>query len=295
MHKTDLEQAKIDRKYLEDNFGVKMISIKNGQPCQVVDSQDRAFLYGDGFFTTIKVIKGQPQLWPRHIERLIECAEQLAFDLDIEEVDAQVNHFLSQYPKFSGALKIIVSRGEGQRGYMPPEQKADIYLHGFPGAIPTAHISQQLIKSPIHSGVLLLTLGHTMPALVGLKTLNRLEQVLLRHELASTPWDEALVADIHGNIVEGVASNCFLYMHEKWYTPILDQAGIAGVMRAEILDKMLTHDIAHSVVNVPKAAIKHIEAMFFCNALTGIVPVKTLLDRPLEVAPVQSLIDQFGW
>ncbi len=272
-----------------------MISIKNGQPCHAIDCQDRAFLYGDGFFTTIKVTQGQPRLWQRHIERLIECAEQLTFDIDIEEIEAQVNDFLAEYIEFSGALKIIVSRGLGQRGYMPPEQKADVYLHGFPHDEQQAEASNDAEKQAqaIDSGLLQLTLGHTMPALVGLKTLNRLEQVLLRHELASTPWAEALVTDLQGNIVEGVASNCFFYMDEKWHTPILDQAGIAGVMRAEILEKMLTHDIAHSVVNVPKAAIEHIEAMFFCNALIGILPVKTLLDRPLELAPVQQLIDQF--
>ena len=62
-----------------------MISIKNGKPCHLVDTQDRAFLYGDGFFTTVKITLGEPHLWQRHIDRLIDCAEKLAFDVDIEE------------------------------------------------------------------------------------------------------------------------------------------------------------------------------------------------------------------
>ena len=270
-----------------------MISIKNGEFCHLVDSQDRAFLYGDGFFTTIKVIQGQAHLWQRHVVRLIECAQQMSFDIDIEEIEQQVRNLLSQNDELSCALKIIVSRGIGQRGYMPPDQKADVYMQIFPSTPQQQFLDQIIeIKNPIDSGLLKLVLGHTMPALVGLKTLNRLEQVLLRQELANTAWPEALVTDILGNIVEGVSSNCFIYMHEKWYTPILDQAGITGVMRAEILDKMLEQGIPHSITNIPKTAIEHIEAMFFCNALTGVVPVKSLLDRPLDLEPVYSLVTQ---
>lgn len=270
-----------------------MISIKNGELCYLIDSQDRAFLYGDGFFTTIKVIQGQAHLWQRHIERLIQCAEQLTFDIDVENIERQVRSFLSQNTELSCALKIIISRGVGQRGYMPPDQKADVYLQIFPSA-PQQQLLDRIIeiKEPIDSGLLQLALGHTMPALVGLKTLNRLEQVLLKQELANTTWPEAMVTDILGNIVEGVSSNCFFYMHEKWYTPLIDQAGITGVMRAEILDKMFEQDIPFSITNIPKTAIEHIEAMFFCNALTGVVPVKNLLGRPLDVAPVHQLVSQ---
>ena len=282
-----------------------MISIKNGKPNHLVDSQDRAFLYGDGFFTTVKIMQGEPCLWQRHIDRLIDCAEKLAFDVDIEEVEQQIFGFLAEHSDLSGAIKIIISRGVGERGYMPPEQKADVYLQVFPrqeipliGDAKIGYVkinsAKNLRKAPIHSGLMQLTLGHTMPALVGLKTLNRLEQVLLRHELASTPWSEGLVADIQGNLVEGISSNCFFYMNKKWYTPILDQAGITGVMRAEILDKMLEHNIGHSIVNVPKAAIHQIEAMFYCNALTGIVPVKSFANRTLSLEPVYRIIDQFG-
>ena len=272
-----------------------MRSIKNGQPCHEIDCQDRAFLYGDGFFTTVRIEQGQPHLWQRHIHRLIECAEQLAFDVDIEEIEQYLYSYLAENTALTGAIKIIVSRGVGERGYMPPEQKADVYLQVFPYYSSQAADDAKIqLKQPIHSGLLQLTLGYPMHALVGLKTLNRLEQVLLRHELASTLWSEALVADMQGNLVEGVSSNCFFYMNDKWHTPILDQTGIAGVMRAEVLDKMQEHGIACSVVNVPKAAIDQIKAMFYCNAMTGIVPVKSLSNRVLDLNPVQQLIEQLG-
>jgi len=263
-----------------------MISIKNGNYCQHIDCQDRAFLYGDGFFTTIRLEDGKLCLWQRHIERLIQCADQLGFNLDIEILEQQVQDFLKDHDSSFGTFKIIISRGLGERGYLPPEQSADIYIQFFPAEKPeiVAEAAQ-----PIDSGLLQLTLGHVMPAIAGLKTLNRMEQVLLRQELAATKWPEALVSDIQGNLIEGVYSNCFFYMDNKWYTPLLDQAGIAGVMRTEILAQMLSDNIPHLITHIPKTVVDQIEALFFCNALSGIVPVKSLNGRPLNMQPVEQL------
>lgn len=266
-----------------------MITIKNGNYCQHIDCQDRAFLYGDGFFTTVKLAEGQLCLWQRHIERLIQCAGQLGFNLDIEMLEQQVDHFLKDHNSSSGTVKIIISRGLGERGYLPPEQGADIYIQFFPAEKPLAAVKG---AEPIASGLLQLTLGHVMPAIAGLKTLNRMEQVLLRQELATTAWPEALVSDIQGNLIEGVYSNCFFYMDDKWYTPLLDQAGIAGVMRAEILAQMQAADIPHVVTHIPKTAVDQIEALFFCNALTGIVPAKSIDQRALNLAPIEQLKQQ---
>lgn len=269
-----------------------MLMFKNGQPCLAIDAQDRAFLYGDGFFTTIKIQDAEALLWPWHVQRLRHCALQLGFDLGIGQIEQQVDELLTNQDQASGILKIIVSRGTGSRGYLPPNQPADVYLQFFANtvqedlAVLTPHCLQD---KAIASGMLKQTLGHVMPRLAGLKTLNRMEQVLLRQELAQTGWTEGLVTDVQGNVIEGVYSNCFFYTNEKWYTPALEQAGIAGVMRAALLDFMQAQHIAHAIQPFPKAGLTQVEAMFFCNAVTGIVPVKSFEQRVLDVQPVLKL------
>ena len=44
-----------------------------------INTRDRGLNYGDGFFTTAKVIAGQVEHWQYHKARLVECAERLAF------------------------------------------------------------------------------------------------------------------------------------------------------------------------------------------------------------------------
>lgn len=266
-----------------------MYCMKNGTLYNAgIDLQDRAFLYGDGFFTTIAVKQGQPQLWERHLLRLNQCAEQLLFNVDFSQVQQHVNQLIEHVdPSLSNpaTVKIIVSRGIGLRGYLAPDTPADVYIQYFPREItPTIPIDE--------TGVLNSHLGQVMPQLVGLKTLNRLEQVILRGELAAHGWREGLVCDNAGYVVEGVFSNCFLYLNGKWITPLLEKAGVAGVMRAEILAQMEKQSIEHQIALFPVDALAQVEALFFCNALTGIVPVRSLQGRALNLGIVQHLLQQ---
>ena len=278
-----------------------MYVLKNGEPTNHVDSQERAFLYGDGCFTSIKIINGQPLFWQFHAKRLLECALQLQLVIDITQIQMWVQQALVQAPqclaqdlKQQGSLKIIISRGVGQRGYLPPQQPSDVYIQFFPSIEPQTQrflSAECMTESGIYSGVLDIPLGHVMPILQGLKTLNRLEQVMLRQQLAQTPWPEALVVDITGHVIEGVQSNCFLYLNGQWVTPELSKCGISGVMRAVILQAMQDHAIPIQIKAVPLTALDAIQALFFCNALTGIVPVKRFNERALDITVIQILVN----
>lgn len=263
-----------------------MITLTEGQPIDAVALNDRAFLYGDGCFSTIRVVAGQACLWSHHRHRLQDCAQRLGLQVELAEIEQQVQQAAQQIGQ--GALKIIISRGQGQRGYLPPDQPAQVYVQLFPNP-QLSDLSVLPYAAPIDSGVLGLQLGLTMPQLAGLKTLNRLEQVLLRQALAQTAWPEALVADLTGHLVEGVQSNCFFYAQGGWHTPNLARAGIAGVMRAEILQRMYKQGIDCRQVDFQVAYVGQIESLLFCNALTGIVPVTTLDQRPLCTKRVQQL------
>lgn len=263
-----------------------MITVKDGQIVETVALNDRAFLYGDGCFSTIRVVAGQACLWSHHLHRLRECQQRLGLQFELDEIEQKIQHAAQQIGQ--GALKVIISRGQGQRGYLPPDQPAQVYMQLFPNS-QMNDLSVLPYAAPIDSGVLDLQLGLTMPQLVGLKTLNRLEQVVLRQALAQTLWPEALVADLTGHLVEGVQSNCFFYAQGCWQTPSLVRAGIAGVMRAEILQRMTQQGIDCQQVEFDIKQVDQIECLFFCNALTGIVPVATLNQRPLCTERVQQL------
>lgn len=261
------------------------------QPCDSLALNERGFLYGDGVFTSIRVRDGLPCLWPHHNARLQQANTHLGLKFDQMSLSQQAFAYAQQLQH--GTLKIIISRGVGGRGYLPPEQPASIYFQLFPNAIGSIEpqVDGLFVADQISSGVLLEPrLGYPMPQLVGLKTLNRLEQVLLRQALAQTAWPEALVLDQDDRLVEGVQSNCWFLRHGQWQTPSLQYAGIAGVMRAEIMARMQQRHISFAMVDITWHELSQIEALFFCNSITGILAVDCLEDRALQTKQVDSLL-----
>ena len=273
---------------------------KNAKQIQSIDLQDRAFHYGDGCFSTIRIRNSNIELKQRHLIRLKTACQQLNLAITLDEINdilekslVQIQvHDLSQeiddaqknVAALNGTLKVIISRGIGNRGYSSPEQKADMLVYYYPN-----HRVQEHAIEYIDCGVLTHQIGLTMPHLVGLKTLNRLEQVILKQEADQKKYTEALVLDVHQHIVEGIASNCFIFMNNKWFTPELRYNGVHGVMRAEILERMQQHHIPVSQSTIEQHQIKEIDALFFCNALSAMRVVANLNDIALNTQPCIDL------
>lgn len=109
--------------------------------------------------------------------------------------------------------------------------------------------------------------------LAGVKSLNRLEQVLLRDELDQRQLAEGLVCDHDGWLVEAVTANLFWRRDSVLYTPLLDRAGVEGVMRRWVLAQAEQLGLQCCPVRVGLAALEAADELFLTNALMEIVPV----------------------
>lgn len=238
---------------------------------------DRGFLYGDALFTTIKVQDFQLQLWPLHWQRLDESARRLGFSpLDRHLIETAI---VERELSAQQVLKIQISRGSGGRGYSPTGI-VQPHLYFTDAQLPDYNALQQ-------RGVVLelakLKLGR-QPALAGMKHCNRLENVLLKQELEQRQAQELLVLDADGWIVECTAANIFCFKRGRWYTPRLDQAGVAGVMRELLMRRLAVSEVQWSLDD-----LHGVEAMLVCNALMGVVPVRQWQQTTLEMAPVHAI------
>ena len=126
----------------------------------------------------------------------------------------------------------------------------------------------------------------TYVLLAGLKHLNRLEQVLARAEWQDTAYAEGLLCDTSGRVIEGVFSNLFLIKDGELITPDLSRCGVAGVMRAEILQQAQSLGISQTVRDVSYAELVAADEVFVCNSLYGIWPVCALATHDWPVGPL---------
>ena len=262
-----------------------MICLKNAQQVDSIPLLDRAFHYGDGCFTTARFHHNVLELQDLHWARLKLASEKLFLKFNPALLAQSIEVLQQQFPILNGTLKIMLSRGEGNRGYAIPAHDADVYVLYYPNG--TADFQPEYIQS----GVLDQAIGLVMPNLVGLKTLNRLEQVMLKKEALEKGWLEALVTDVQGSVVEGVSSNCFIRINNTWITPELRYNGVHGVMRAEILSRMRHFGVSCEQRFVDMDEIRHVQSLFFCNALSPMKIAENLDQQILDIQPCVELFE----
>lgn len=249
----------------------------NGQQQSSIDISDRAIAYGDGIFTTAHIFNGQVQFLSAHINRLIESCHYLK--IDFTQSQALVDEVVTVAKAFSTAvLKVIITAGSGGRGYSRKGVNGAqiiVSVHDFPTHYQTwSEQGISLVNGKIQLGL--------NPLLKGLKHLNRLEQVLIRDELDNSPDDDLLVCDLNGFVVETSCANVFWLRDQQLFTPILHDAGVCGLYRQQIL----SFDESVQQVKEKPTELTDISAMFICNSVMGIVPVKTFNNKPLNTESV---------
>ncbi|MDU9040172.1 aminodeoxychorismate lyase [Pseudomonas corrugata] len=240
----------------------------DGQPADVLSLKDRGLAYGDGLFETIAVRDGVPTLLERHLQRLEQGCRRLALNVDKGALSTELNAYAQRLGE--GVLKLIVTRGDSQRGYaaVPSVQARRILQGNPPAAYPAAHAERGVSLFPCATRL------SEQPLLAGLKHLNRLEQVMARAEWTDSEHAEGLMLDMSGRVIEGVFSNLFIVRDGVLVTADLSRCGVAGVMRAELLFQAESQGIATQVADIRLEQLHQADEVFVCNSVYGVWPVR---------------------
>lgn len=255
----------------------------NGEPCTTLSVTDRGLNYGDGLFTTILVAKGHCCLLNKHLKRLQDGIKLLGIaQIDFGQLIEQLSGLAKDLN--SGVIKVVITRGDGVRGYSSVGCTQPTVIVNA-GKLPTHY--PRLRKSGISVGISTIPLGLN-PVTAGLKHLNRLEQVLVRQQIDQEHWDDAIVLDCQGFIVESNLANIFWVKDNILYTPSLDLAGVEGVMREFVMEKAAELGLTIKVDRYRLSSVTEADEIFVTNSLMQLVPVVKIEERNYKVGDVTS-------
>lgn len=243
----------------------------NGVPQQHLPLTDRALQFGDGFFTTARLQDGEIRFLAWHLERLAITAKHLLFD-DLNIISLRREMLAAAATGNNGVIKTIISRGSGERGY-------SFSTCGTPLRIVSLTTAPEHYPAWRRDGIRLgqspVRLGRN-PLLAGIKHLNRLEQVLIHAHLDHAGTDEMLVLDTDGYLVECCSANIFWRKGRQVFTPSLNHAGVAGVMRRRVLTLLPALGYPSQEVTTGPDVLKQADEIFITNALLPVVPVNII-------------------
>ena len=246
---------------------------------------DRGAQYGDGLFETVAIRQGKPRFWQAHCARLLTGCRRL----NIHPPDVAVLHNellaaldASGLNQDRAIAKIIVTAGIGPRGYARPGKVEErVYIGIFEA--PTR------CDANYRNGVVTRICDFRLalqPALAGIKSLGRLEQVLARAEWKDSSIAEGLMLDTEDRLICGTMSNVFVVIGQSIATPATTRCGVAGVMRAELVGALAVEGISCEQRDIDASELASSDELFLTNSQFGIWPVRQVDSRVLGVGPV---------
>lgn len=239
----------------------------------MLPADDRGLAYGDGCFETLRVENGRAPLAAYHLERMSAGARRLGIPFDTRLWWRRLEAVIAGAPAERGVAKLILTRGSGGRGYLPPETPDPRLLTQWhPLTLPPASWRERGIELGLAA-----TRLAEQPQLAGIKHLNRLEQVMARREAARQGWQEALMLDAAGRPLELSSMNLFLLSDGVMKTPPIATSGVAGVMRGRILQELAPAlGLPVRECRLTLSGLRGADEVFACNSVVGVLPVRKL-------------------
>jgi 4-amino-4-deoxychorismate lyase len=249
----------------------------DGVAASTVPAADRGLAYGDGLFETLRVLAGRAPLWSLHMDRLAEGCRRLGMPAPDPQVlgddVAAVCEGLDD-----AVVRLTWTRGVGPRGYAPPQPATGMRMVAAAPmpALDVVGVAQgiELFECATRLAI--------QPALAGIKHLNRLEQVLARHEWHDARYAEGLLCDMHGHPVCATAANLFAVIDGELLTPAVDRCGVAGVARRLVLGWF--GDARQ--VELDRPTLDTADEVFLTSSIRGMLPVRAIGARRWQVGPI---------
>lgn len=258
---------------------------------------DRASAYGDGLFETIAIRDGEARFWGTHMARLQMSCEKLGIACPSEtEIRTRFESALSNgdVDLTFATARLVVAAGKSKRGYRrDPDSEPELSFDLFPATpLPKEYASGGVVVRKCK-----LRLAE-QPALAGMKTLNRLEQVLARSEWEDPQIFEGILLDTSDRLICGTMSNVFTVINSEICTPALDRCGVAGTMRSHVMRLLQEHGTNISERDISVNELSDASELFLTNSQFGVLPIRALDEATTAIGPMtrraQSLVAATG-
>lgn len=238
---------------------------------------NRAFMYGDSCFDTLKAEKGKFLHWDEHFSRLSEGLNYLGIQQFIEKAQLKelvINLLNKNELQDDSALVRIQGWRNGERGYGTQTQDGSYII--IAKLLNTDYKLVKLATSQVKA----------LPEeLISRKYKlgNAINFIIAANEAMQKNADDALLLTQNGFVAETTISNIFWLKNSTFYTPDESCDLLPGITRAIIL-KILNEKGCK--VETGKYELEHLydaEAVFCCNSVREMVEVQSIDDNQFKI------------
>ena len=236
-------------------------------------TQNRAFLYGDAVFETVKIVNSKILFLEDHYFRLMSSMRvirmEIPMNFTMEYLEEQILALAkAKNAAISARARITVYRNDG--GHYLPKTNAVSFL------INVEELDKTLYAiNPGDYVVDLFTDFYvTRHLLSSIKTTNKIINITASIFADENGLDNCLLLNDTKNVVEALQGNIFMLKGNTLITPPVSDGCLNGVMRKQILAlarKMENLEVVEQVIS--PFDLQKSDELFITNVIKGIQPI----------------------
>ncbi len=247
--------------------------IHNGELRDISQSglspDNRAFLFGDGLFESIKVVNGKPLFVKVHFSRLSEGMKSLKFTSDelftAEKLEREIIQLIDHCKvRTGGRVRVTVFRNPGGF-YLPTGEGFSYVISLIPDSLNKYMLNEEGLVVDLYTQI-----KKQITPYSHFKSVNSQNYILASIHGRTMNLDDVLLVNEKDQIIESTNSNLFIVSNGVLYTPAISDGCVGGVMRMQIINLALESDIKVYECALTPQNLLVADEMFLTNAIQGI-------------------------
>ena len=255
-----------------------------------LSSANRAFLFGDGIFETMKIVDGKILFLEDHYFRLMASMRivrmEIPMSFTLEYIEEKVLGLVNELSIAASArVRFTVFRNDG--GLYAPEVNSISYiiqanmLENKKYAVGRLKYEVDLYKDNFISRQLLSTL----------KTTSKMIQVTASVFAKENELDSCIMLNDAKNVVEAISGNIFMLTGNTLVTPPLSEGCLNGIMRKQIIALLMYFPhIEFKEAIISPFDLQKADELFVTNVIVGIQSISKYRKKDFDSEFAESLL-----
>ena len=257
-------------------------------------TQNRAFLYGDGVFETVKIINNKILFLEDHYFRLMSSMRvvrmEIPMNFTMEYLEEQILSLVNKSALAdSSRARITFYRNDGGY-YLPQSNTVSFLIHAVALENTLYSFEKKEYEVDLYKDFYI-----TKQLLSSIKTTNKIINITGSIFASENGLDNCLLLNDSKNVVEALQGNIFMLLGNKLITPPVSEGCLNGVMRKQILSlakKIENLEVVEDVIS--PFDLQKADELFVTNVIKGIQPITQYRKKTFTTNISDQLLDKLN-
>lgn len=255
-------------------------------------ASNRGLRFGDGLFETMKSVNGELQFVDEHLARLWKGLQVLQFNIPKHFTPDSLEYEIQSLLKKNGhhnmaRVRLTIFRGDGGL-YDVIDPKPNYLVESWALPDETGNWNSNGLVIGIYTAA-----KKSCDILSNLKHNNFLPYVMGAFHAKNEKWNDALLLNTEGRLCDTTIANIFLIKDEVVYTPALSEGCIAGIMRKNIMQKLIAANYNMVEGKLSTDDLLNADEIFLTNSIYNLRWVQSIGDKKYNNTHTQKIYAAF--